>query len=79
MWLTCRAHVLSVKLTVTGIYSYDDHFAGYSDEMLELLLFALRELKDSFAERGSDLMIRFGRVEKILPELVKEVLICKIL
>lgn len=47
--------------------------------MLESLLFALRDLKGSLSEQGSELMIRFGRVEKILPELVKEVLICKIL
>lgn len=39
----------------------------------------LRDLKDSLAEEGSDLMIRFGRVEKILQELVKEALICKTL
>lgn len=50
-----------------------DPFAGYSDEMLELLLFAVTDLKKSLTALGSDLMIRFGRTENLLLELVKEV------
>lgn len=47
--------------------------AGYSDETLELLLFALESLRKSLKEQGSDLMIRFGRVENIIKDLVQEV------
>ncbi|KAK6132191.1 hypothetical protein DH2020_034074 [Rehmannia glutinosa] len=46
---------------------------GFSDEMLELLLFALEDLRKLLKEKGSNLMIRFGRAENVIGELVKEV------
>ncbi|KAL0371587.1 UNVERIFIED_CONTAM: Cryptochrome DASH [Sesamum calycinum] len=48
-------------------------YAGFSDEMLELLLFALEDLRKLLNEQGSNLMIRFGRAENVIGELVKEV------
>lgn len=52
--------------------------AGLSDEILELLLFALDDLKKSLKDQGSNLMIRFGSAESVIAELLKEVdiLIC---
>lgn len=47
--------------------------AGFSDEMLELLLFAVRDLRKSLKDQGSNLMIRFGSAEIVIPELAKEV------
>lgn len=41
--------------------------------MLELLLFALEDLRRLLKEQGSDLMIRFGRAENVIGELVQEV------
>ncbi|XP_074281874.1 uncharacterized protein LOC141606585 isoform X2 [Silene latifolia] len=41
--------------------------------MVELLLIAVEGLRRSLKEQGSNLMIRFGRAEKILHGLVKEV------
>lgn len=46
---------------------------GFSDETLELLLFAVKDLKKSLRDQGSDLMIRFGSAENVIRELVKEV------
>lgn len=48
-------------------------YSGYSDDMLELLLFALEDLRYSLKEQGSNLMIRFGCAEDVIKELVKEV------
>ncbi|KAL4327676.1 hypothetical protein AHAS_Ahas13G0123900 [Arachis hypogaea] len=47
--------------------------AGFSDEMLELLLFALQDLRNSLKERGSNLMIRFGNAEHVIQQLASEV------
>ena len=59
---------------VRPIYSYlAYHVAGFSSEMVELVLFAVEDLRKSLKENGSNLMIRFGKVENVLRELVKEV------
>ncbi|PKI54488.1 hypothetical protein CRG98_025002 [Punica granatum] len=59
--------------SIVPLYIFDHRLLSrYSDEMLELLLFALKDLKDSLIEQGSDLMIRIGSAEKVLPELAKE-------
>lgn len=47
--------------------------AGFSDEMLELVLFGLQDLKKSLQERGSNLMIRFGNAESVIEQLATEV------
>jgi deoxyribodipyrimidine photolyase len=47
--------------------------AGFSDEMLELVLFALQDLRKSLQDRGSDLMIRFGNAENVIQNLAAEV------
>jgi deoxyribodipyrimidine photolyase len=47
--------------------------AGFSDEMLELVLFALQDLRKSLRDRGSDLMIRFGNAENVIQNLAAEV------
>lgn len=41
--------------------------------MIELVLLAVEDLRRSLREHGSNLMIRFGNVESVLQELVKEV------
>lgn len=48
-------------------------FAGFSDEMLELVLFALQDLRKSLQNRGSDLMIKFGHAENVIQQLATEV------
>ena len=47
--------------------------AGYSDEMLELVLVAMEDLRESLKDQGSNLMIRFGSAENVIREIVKEV------
>ncbi|CAK7337076.1 unnamed protein product [Dovyalis caffra] len=47
--------------------------SGYNDEKLELVLFALEDLRKSLKEQGSNLMIRFGNAENVIKELVLEV------
>ena len=41
--------------------------------MFELLVFAVKDLKKSLRDQGSDLMIRIGSAENVIQELVKEV------
>ncbi|KAK8521357.1 hypothetical protein V6N13_077464 [Hibiscus sabdariffa] len=56
------------------LYVFDHRILSrYSDDMLELLLFALEDLRNSLKEQGSNLMVRFGSAENIIKELVKEV------
>ncbi|KAI4323830.1 hypothetical protein L6164_023406 [Bauhinia variegata] len=56
------------------IYVFDHRILSrFSDEMLELLLFALEDLRKSLNDQGSDLMIRFGNAENVIQELVREV------
>ncbi|GJY61805.1 DNA-binding WRKY transcription factor [Tanacetum coccineum] len=49
--------------------------ADFTQEMLQLLLFALKDLRDSLKSLESDLMIRFGRTESVIQDLMKEVLV----
>jgi len=42
--------------------------------MLELVLFAIQDLRKSLQGRGSNLMIRFGNAENVLHQLATEVL-----
>lgn len=46
---------------------------GFSDEMLELLVFALQDLKKLLKDQGSDLLIGFGSAEDVIVKLVNEV------
>ncbi|OMO98081.1 hypothetical protein COLO4_14152 [Corchorus olitorius] len=60
--------------SVLPLYVFDHRILSrYSDEMLELVLFALDDLRNSLKEHGSNLMIRFGSAESVITELVKEV------
>ncbi|OMO85847.1 hypothetical protein CCACVL1_09967 [Corchorus capsularis] len=60
--------------SVLPLYVFDHRIlARYSDEILELVLFALDDLRNSLKEHGSNLMIRFGSAENVITELVKEV------
>ncbi|KAE8662095.1 hypothetical protein F3Y22_tig00113719pilonHSYRG00031 [Hibiscus syriacus] len=59
---------------VLPLYVFDHRILyRYSDDTLELLLFALEDLRNSLKEQGSNLMVRFGSAENIIKELVKEV------
>lgn len=61
---------------VVPIYVFDHRILSrFSDEMMELVLLAVEDLRRSLKEQGSNLMIRFGQAENILLELVKEVVI----
>ncbi|KAL6956415.1 hypothetical protein U1Q18_047022 [Sarracenia purpurea var. burkii] len=60
--------------TVVPLYVFDRRILSrFSDEMLELLLFALEDLRKSLKDQGFDLLIRFGTAENVIQELVKEV------
>ncbi|KAL7146506.1 hypothetical protein ABFS83_06G045300 [Erythranthe nasuta] len=59
---------------VVPLYIFDRRILSrFSDETLELLLFALEDLKKSLTEQGSNLLVRFGSAENVIGELVKEV------
>lgn len=60
--------------TVVPLYIFDRRiFSRFSEEMLELLLFAVEDLRNSLKKQGSDLMIRSGDAENVIQELVEEV------
>ncbi|XP_019264780.1 PREDICTED: uncharacterized protein LOC109242374 isoform X2 [Nicotiana attenuata] len=64
----------SMHRTLVPLYIFDPRILSrFPDDMLELLLFALKDLKSSLREQGSNLMIRFGTAESIIEGLVKEV------
>ncbi|CAI9771843.1 unnamed protein product [Fraxinus pennsylvanica] len=59
---------------VVPVYVFDHRIvSGFSDEMLELLLFALEDLRKLLKDKGSNLMIKFGSAERVIGQLVKEV------
>ncbi|KAL8552576.1 hypothetical protein ACS0TY_001314 [Phlomoides rotata] len=59
---------------VVPLYVFDRRILSrFSDEMLELLLFALEDLRKLLKEKGSNLMIRFGTAENVISRLVQEV------
>ncbi|KAL2550232.1 DNA photolyase [Forsythia ovata] len=60
--------------TLVPVYVFDHRIVSrFSDEILELLLFALEDLRKLLKEQGSNLMIRFGSAERVIGQLVKEV------
>ncbi|XP_043716241.1 uncharacterized protein LOC122664469 isoform X2 [Telopea speciosissima] len=64
----------SNRQTVVPLYIFDHRILSrFSDEMLELVLLALEDLREWLKSHGSNLMIRFGRAENVIPELVQEV------
>ncbi|KAF6152606.1 hypothetical protein GIB67_013053 [Kingdonia uniflora] len=59
--------------SVLPLYIFDRRIISrFSDETLELVLMALNDLKTSLKDQGSDLMIRFGGAETVIPELVSD-------
>ncbi|XLR56540.1 hypothetical protein S83_007212 [Arachis hypogaea] len=66
--------VASSFQSLLPLYVFDRRILSrFSDEMLELLLFALQDLRNSLKERGSNLMIRFGNAEHVIQQLASEV------
>lgn len=58
---------------VVPLYVFDHRILRhFTEEKLELLLFAVKDLRNSLKDLGSDLMIRFGRTESVIQDLVKE-------
>ncbi|WVZ65666.1 hypothetical protein U9M48_014989 [Paspalum notatum var. saurae] len=68
------AAVAEPRRPVVPLYVFDRRIlAGYSDKMLELLLFALKDLKTSLKSQDSDLLIGLGNAEDVVLKLVNEV------
>ncbi|CAL5087172.1 unnamed protein product [Urochloa decumbens] len=68
------AAVAEPRRPVVPLYVFDRRIlAGYSDKMLELLLFALKDLKMALKSQDSDLLVGLGNAEDIVLKLVKEV------
>ncbi|KAM6582164.1 hypothetical protein CsatB_009166 [Cannabis sativa] len=56
------------------LYVFDHRILSrFSDEMLEMVLLALEDLRNSLRSKGSNLVIRLGTAENVLRKLVKEV------
>nr|CAB3454046.1 unnamed protein product [Digitaria exilis] len=68
------AAVAEPRRPVVPLYVFDRRIlAGYSDKMLELLLFALKDLKMALKSQESDLFIGLGNAEHVVLKLVNEV------
>lgn len=68
------AAVSEPRRPVVPLYVFDRRIlAGYSDKMLELLLFALKDLKMTLKSQDSDLLIGLGNAEDVVLKLVNEV------
>ncbi|KAJ1290557.1 hypothetical protein BS78_02G253300 [Paspalum vaginatum] len=68
------AAVAEPRRPVVPLYVFDRRIlAGYSDKMLELLLFALKDLKTALKSQDSDLLIGLGNAEDVVLKLVNEV------
>ncbi|KAL5201229.1 hypothetical protein ABZP36_035583 [Zizania latifolia] len=68
------AAVAEPRRPVVPLYVFDRRIlAGYSDTMLELLLFALEDLKMVLKSQESDLLIGLGNAEDVVLKLVNEV------
>ncbi|XP_020571649.1 uncharacterized protein LOC110018628 [Phalaenopsis equestris] len=60
--------------SVVPLYVFDPRIiSGLSDEMLDLLLFALKDLKRLLKDQGSDLFVGFGSSEDVIIKIVNEV------
>ncbi|XP_027354283.1 uncharacterized protein LOC113864592 isoform X1 [Abrus precatorius] len=60
--------------SLVPIYVFDHRvLSRFSDETLELVLFAVGDLRKSLKDRGSDLMIRFGNAENVILQLATEI------
>ncbi|XP_047264513.1 uncharacterized protein LOC124896749 [Capsicum annuum] len=69
----CKSQDLNLaEMSTVGTEQGEKEY-GFSDDMVELLLFALEDLKRSLKERGFNLMIRFGIAENVIEGIVKEV------
>ncbi|KAG8057541.1 hypothetical protein GUJ93_ZPchr0002g24229 [Zizania palustris] len=68
------AAVAAPRRPVVPLYVFDSRIlAGYSDTMLELLLFALEDLKMVLKSQESDLLIGLGNAEDVVLKIVNEV------
>ncbi|KAL0907838.1 hypothetical protein M5K25_022281 [Dendrobium thyrsiflorum] len=64
----------SQQQAVVPLYVFDPRIiSGLSDEMLDLLFFALEDLKKLLKDQGSDLFIGFGSSEDVIMKIVNEV------
>ncbi|MCL7030934.1 hypothetical protein MKW94_000322 [Papaver nudicaule] len=60
--------------SILPLYIFDHRIISrFSDETLEIALLALTDLREDLKNLGSNLMIKFGDAEEIIPELVSKV------
>ncbi|KAI3900628.1 hypothetical protein MKW92_031197 [Papaver armeniacum] len=60
--------------SILPLYIFDRRIISrFSDETLEITLLALTDLRKDLKNHGSNLMIKFGDAEEIIPELVTKV------
>ncbi|KAL6004875.1 hypothetical protein ACLOJK_005431 [Asimina triloba] len=64
---------VSQHRTVVPLYVFDRRIVSrFSDEMLEMVLFALEDLRRLLKDQGSDLLVGFGSAEDVLLKLMEE-------
>ncbi|XP_076957579.1 uncharacterized protein LOC143633116 [Bidens hawaiensis] len=69
----------SKHASLLPLYVFDHRILrDFNEEMFELLLFAVTDLRNSLKDLGSNLMVRFGRTESVIQELAKEVRVANI-
>ncbi|XP_076944322.1 uncharacterized protein LOC143614906 [Bidens hawaiensis] len=69
----------SKHTSLVPLYVFDHRILrDFNEEMFELLLFAVSDLRSSLKDLGSNLMVRLGRTELVIQELLKEVRVANI-
>lgn len=46
---------------------------GFEDETLEMVVAALEDLRNALRDKGTNLMVRFGKAENVIQEIVEKV------
>ncbi|CAM8934956.1 unnamed protein product [Rhodiola kirilowii] len=65
---------------VVPLYVFDRRILSrFSDEVLEILLSAVDDLRKSLMDQGSNLMLRFGDAESIIQKTITEVKACNLI
>ncbi|KAL5569987.1 hypothetical protein UlMin_026562 [Ulmus minor] len=60
--------------SLVPLYVFDHRIVSrFSDEMLEMLIIALEDLRNSLRSQGSNLMVRLGNAENVIRNLAKQV------
>lgn len=69
---TTKGSMFILFLNIYGLFVISS-YAGFADDILELLLFSLEDLRKALRDQGSDLVVAFGDVEDEIIKVANQV------